>query len=438
MCPGRAPGLRARNRRAGRVGRRSRRALQAGRRDPCCHRRGAGQHRRHPVDAAPPRGKTGRCRDERRRTRNPLRRRLRRGRARAREPRSETLELLAAVVPPEASLANPVDLLGSATAATYASALPAIVADEDVDAVIDLFVAAARGPPPMSPQPRQRAHAGAEKPVVPVVLAAETDAGSFPYPETAAKASVARLSGPSGFAGPQGRSRRWPGSTVPGREWFVPLAAEDDAWLAAPAVRQLLEANGISIVPERSPTAPRSRRRRAQARLPCSREERRGRRAQDRAGRSRARSPRRGGRRLGGEPDRRRGARPADDLGRHRAPDRTRAGPDLRTLVAFGPGGVYAELIGDAGFRIAPLTDVDAEELVTAGKAGRSWQAFGAARPPMSARWPTCSTAFRARGGFARGRELDLNPVRAPRPPCRRRRRGAGAPSRPPTAAEDR
>ena len=40
-------------------------------------------------------------------------------------------------------------------------------------------------------------------------------------------------------------------------------------------------------------------------------------------------------------------------------------------LVAFGPGGVQAELIGDAGFRPAPLTDADAEELVQAGKAGR-------------------------------------------------------------------
>src|SRR5207247_10685769 len=40
-------------------------------------------------------------------------------------------------------------------------------------------------------------------------------------------------------------------------------------------------------------------------------------------------------------------------------------------LVAFGPGGVLTELIGGAEFRIAPLTDLDAEELVHGGKAGR-------------------------------------------------------------------
>ena len=46
--------------------------------------------------------------------------------------------------------------------------------------------------------------------------------------------------------------------------------------------------------------------------------------------------------------------------------------PVFGPLVAFGPGGVFAELIGDAAFRIAPLTDVDAEELVTGGKAGQA------------------------------------------------------------------
>ena len=45
--------------------------------------------------------------------------------------------------------------------------------------------------------------------------------------------------------------------------------------------------------------------------------------------------------------------------------------PVFGPLVAFGVGGVFAELIGDAQFRLAPLTDVDAHELVTTGKAGR-------------------------------------------------------------------
>jgi acyl-CoA synthetase (NDP forming) len=45
--------------------------------------------------------------------------------------------------------------------------------------------------------------------------------------------------------------------------------------------------------------------------------------------------------------------------------------PVFGPLVAFGPGGVFAELIGEAQFRLAPLSDRDAEELVHSGKAGR-------------------------------------------------------------------
>jgi acyl-CoA synthetase (NDP forming) len=56
--------------------------------------------------------------------------------------------------------------------------------------------------------------------------------------------------------------------------------------------------------------------------------------------------------------------------------------PVFGPLVAFGPGGVLAELIGDAGIRTAPLTDVDAAELVTTGKAGRLVAGFRD-KPPV-------------------------------------------------------
>ena len=52
----------------------------------------------------------------------------------------ETKLALRRVIPEEASVANPVDLLGSATAATYEAVLPALLADPGIDAVIALFV----------------------------------------------------------------------------------------------------------------------------------------------------------------------------------------------------------------------------------------------------------------------------------------------------------
>src|SRR5207247_1579736 len=58
--------------------------------------------------------------------------------------------------------------------------------------------------------------------------------------------------------------------------------------------------------------------------------------------------------------------------------------PTFGPLVAFGPGGVVAERIGEAQFRIAPLTLEDAEDLVRTGKAGRLVAGFRE-KPPADA-----------------------------------------------------
>jgi acyl-CoA synthetase (NDP forming) len=55
--------------------------------------------------------------------------------------------------------------------------------------------------------------------------------------------------------------------------------------------------------------------------------------------------------------------------------------PVFGPLVAFGPGGVFAELIGEAQFRLAPLTELDAAELVRSGKAGRLVAGFRGTPP---------------------------------------------------------
>ena len=51
-------------------------------------------------------------------------------------------------MPVEASLANPIDILGSANAETYEHVIPPILADPNVDALIALFV------PPVVEDPR--------------------------------------------------------------------------------------------------------------------------------------------------------------------------------------------------------------------------------------------------------------------------------------------
>ena len=86
--------------------------------------------------------------------------------------------------------------------------------------------------------------------------------------------------------------------------------------------------------------------------------------------------------------------------------------PLFGPLVAFGPGGVLAELIGDATFRIAPLTDIDAEELVSAGKAGRLVAGFrGAPAADAAALADLLHRLSRLAEELPQVAELDLNPV---------------------------
>ena len=86
--------------------------------------------------------------------------------------------------------------------------------------------------------------------------------------------------------------------------------------------------------------------------------------------------------------------------------------PVFGPLVAFGAGGVLAELIGEATFRIAPLTDVDAEELVATGKAGTLVAGFRGASPAdAGALGDLLLRLSRLAEELPEAAELDLNPV---------------------------
>ena len=132
---------------AGRLGHGGRRALSQGRRPA----RTTLQELLDTAVSSPrcrPRGEPRRGRHQRGRSRDPLRRRLRRSWIDASRADDETRAALAEKTPSEASLANPVDLLGSANASTYEHDLPLVLPDPNVDAVIALFV------PPVVEDPR--------------------------------------------------------------------------------------------------------------------------------------------------------------------------------------------------------------------------------------------------------------------------------------------
>src|SRR5436190_1938453 len=83
--------------------------------------------------------------------------------------------------------------------------------------------------------------------------------------------------------------------------------------------------------------------------------------------------------------------------------------PVFGPLVALGPGGTLAELIGAASFRLAPLTDADADELVASDKVGRLLGGFrGAAAADTAAVTDLLLRVGRLVDGLPEVAELDL------------------------------
>jgi acyl-CoA synthetase (NDP forming) len=86
--------------------------------------------------------------------------------------------------------------------------------------------------------------------------------------------------------------------------------------------------------------------------------------------------------------------------------------PVFGPLIALGPGGTLAELIGDAAFRLTPLTDFDAQELAQTGKAGILLSGFrGAAPSDLEAVEDLLLRISQLAEDLPEVAELDLNPV---------------------------
>jgi acetyl coenzyme A synthetase (ADP forming)-like protein len=180
---------------------------------------------------------------------------------------SATVTALRGFLPPAASVRNPVDVLAAATPEDFSRALEAVGADPAVDAVVVIYV------PPLAIDPdevaaaiaRGAAAVPAHKPVASVFLSskgappalargARGRLPSYSFPENAARALAAavkygrwreRPRGTAGVLDPEGRA---------GVRAVVDrvLAAHDSAhWLAPADVEAVLGAAGITVAPSR-------------------------------------------------------------------------------------------------------------------------------------------------------------------------------------------
>jgi acetyl coenzyme A synthetase (ADP forming)-like protein len=307
-------------------------------------------------------------------------------------PSEETRAALAAVLPGEASLANPIDMLGGANAESFEQALPPVLADPSFDAAIVLFVPTVGTDEEAVGAAISRAAATAvDKPVLcaflsakgaPAALQSVAHVPSFAYPEAAAKALARAVE--------RGEWLRRPAGSVPELECDAEEAhavvreavTAGGGWLDPEQTRRLLEAYGVPLVPERLAATKVAAVEAAtelgfpvvlKTAAPGAHKTEQGGIALD----------------LGDE------AAVLDAAERIGPPFLVqpfiRGGAELLAgalqdpvfgpLVAFGPGGVLAELIGEAQFQLAPLTDLDAEELVRSGKAGRLVAGFRGTPP---------------------------------------------------------
>jgi acetyl coenzyme A synthetase (ADP forming)-like protein len=334
----------------------------------------------------------------------------------------ETVKALSELLPVEASTANPVDVLGSATAAIYEAVLPLLLADARVDAAIVLFVPPVTAGADEVAEAVARAVQGSDKPVLAVLMSAQgvpealrrgdRPIAAFPYPESAARAL--------GRAVERAEWLRRPVGTVPelaaiDRTAAAAVVAEaGEGWLDSAQTRALLGAYRLPLVPERAAAD-------ADEAAAAAREL--GYPIVVKSAAAGAHKTETGGVAL----DLR------DEAGVRIAADRigypvvlqpmVQGGAELLAglvqdpvfgpLVAFGPGGVLAELIGEASFRIAPLTDVDARELVHEGKAGRLVAGFRRAAADADALTDLVLRLSRLAEDLPEVVELDLNPVLA-------------------------
>ncbi|HVC87581.1 MAG TPA: GNAT family N-acetyltransferase [Gaiellaceae bacterium] len=325
----------------------------------------------------------------------------------------ETRSALAEATPPEASLANPIDLLGSANAATYERVLPPILADPNIDAAIVLFV------PPVVEDPRAvedvlvRFARESEKPLLSVVMSADgTGHGGFEYPESAAYAL--------GLAAQRAAWLRRPAGTVPDVAVDAASArtivdAAPEGWLGPEDAHDLLAAYGIPLVGERRAATPDEAAAAAEELgLPVvvktaaagTHKTETGGVALDLRTTAEVREA---ATRMGGPVIVQQYVTEGAELLAGLVQD-----PVFGPLVAFGPGGVLAELIGSANFALAPLTDVDARELVGTGKAAKlvdGWR--GASAADRGALTDLLHRLSRLAVDVPEVAELDLNPVLA-------------------------
>jgi len=300
-----------------------------------------------------------------------------------------TRRTLDAMLPLEASRANPIDLTAWGVADTYRQILPILFDDPNVDIILALFV------PPLMVNPKDAARAiaesrrGYEKPILGVIMAEESSYRMLPreipdcppiyaFPEMAVQAVVEMYNYTQRQQRPHGTIHHFAVRTEEARAIVRKHLARDGGYLPTAECMRILECYGI-------PTAPVIETEGAEAALQAAK--RLGYPVAFKvAGLKYVHKSDMGGvvlnvrndlelegaraqimrliQKMGDNPDEERGlVQKMVPPGREVILGMT-VDPKMGPAVMFGMGGKYVEVLKDVVLRIPPLTDVDADDML--------------------------------------------------------------------------
>lgn len=350
-----------------------------------------------------------------------------------------TRALLAEHFPEEASLTNPVDMIASATPQSYRIAVEAVLADPNVDAVVATFV------PPLGVRQEDVAEAivsvaagQTEKPVMAVLMGreglpqglAELNAAGIPgyrFPESGVRALAAMYRYRRWLERPVGEVRAFDVDREQVAGIIAAARAEGREKLSETEVMRVLEAYGIPVAPYAvARTADEAARAGAEIGYPVV---------------AKVLSPRIihksdvGGVAVGLEDEAE--LRAAFDRMTTEVP--ARAGidagevegvlvqkmvgrgketiigmtldPQFGPVLMFGLGGIYVEALKDVVFRVQPVTDVDAREMVRAIRGAALLRGVrGEPASDLTAVEETIQRISQLVGDHDAIREMDVNP----------------------------
>lgn len=347
-----------------------------------------------------------------------------------------TQAALRAVVDANAAVSNPVDLVASASPAVYEQALGIVLGDDAVDAAIVICTPTFAASPLGVAEVLDRVASATRKTLLGCFLAwpdlqplldgghPGTGVPAFASPEPAARA-LARAADYAAW-------RRRPPGAMPDLDGFDTdrvrtlvdaflSRSPDGGWLPATQVSEVLTAVGVAVIDSVEVGSAEEAAHAATAvGLPV---------ALKAAGPDLVHKTDVGGVRLGLRSE----AEVADAYERMAANLGERmtggivqqmAAPGVETIVGvvqdllfgpllmFGMGGIATELLGDRSFRILPVTDVDAAELVRSLRSSPLLFGYRGSQPTaVAALEELLQRVARLAGGWAELAELDINPL---------------------------